>query len=298
MTRNVAGSYPIRVIDLDPTRVPTPPRDAATLILLRDADTAPFEVFLVKRHAKSGFMASAYVFPGGKLDDADAADVVTQRTRGRTRVEAAAALGEPDDPRRATALYIAAIRETFEEAGVLLADVDAGADLGAARAELAAGASFAEVLARIDAFLRLDLLVPHTRWITPVVEPRRFDARFFVALAPVGQAASHDDHETTDGVWLAPAAALVEAASGAIQLPPPTLRTLENLALHSSPADVVREAALRAPPYIDPLFRQEGEQIMLVLPGDPAHETRATAIAGPTRFLLEGGRWWSRTGTQ
>jgi 8-oxo-dGTP pyrophosphatase MutT (NUDIX family) len=294
LTRTVAGGYPARVIDLDPNRPPATPRDAATLILLRPGARAPFEIFLVKRHARSSFMASAYVFPGGKLDDADAEPAVLARAVGRSPEQAARALAEPDAPTRAVALYVAAIRETFEEAGILLADVDSGADLAAARTQLAAGASFAEVLASLDARLRLDQLVPYTRWITPVVEPRRFDARFFLAVAPAGQTGSHDAHETTDAAWLSPAAALAEVAAGTIQLPPPTLRTLEILAEATSLAALLDETARTPPPYVDPLFRQEGEQIMLVLPGDPAHGTPQRALPGPTRFVLEGGRWWSR----
>jgi len=295
LTRTVAGGYPARVIDLDPSRPPATPRDAATLILLRPSAHAPFETFLVKRHARSGFMASAYVFPGGKLDDADADPAVLARTTGRSPHEAARALAEPDAPIRAAALHIAAIRETFEEAGVLLADLAPGADFAEARARLAAGTPFAEVLAALDAHLRLDKLIPYTRWVTPIVEPRRFDARFFLALAPEGQAASHDAHETTDAAWLSPTAALAEVAAGSIQLPPPTLRTLEILAEAQSLEALLEETARTPPPYIDPVFRQDGEQIMLVLPGDPAHGTPTRALPGPTRFVLEGGRWWSRT---
>ncbi len=282
------------MIDLDPSRSATPPRDAATLILLRPGARNPFEIFLVKRHARSGFMASAYVFPGGKVDEADASPALLARTDGRTPEEAARALAEPDDPQRAIALYVAAIRETFEEAGVLLADLPPGADLGDARARLAAGTPFVDVLNALGAQLRLDRLIPYARWVTPVVEPRRFDARFFLALAPAGQDASHDAHETTDAAWLSPHDALAEVAAGTIQLPPPTLRTLENLGRAVSLEALLDEAARTPPPYVDPLFRQDGERIMLVLPGDPAHATASPALPGPTRFVLEGGRWWSR----
>ena len=282
------------MLDLDPNRPPATPRDAATLILLRDVEDAPFEVFLVRRHPKSSFMPSTYVFPGGKLDALDSNPAVLARTRGRSLEDAAQALGEPDDAVRAAALYVAAIRETFEEAGVLLADFSVNADLAAARARLASGTPFVEVLSELDAYLRLDLLVPHARWVTPAAEARRFDSRFFFARAPAGQFASHDEHETTAGAWLTPGAALAESLTGALQLPPPTLRTLENLARHPSPSGVFREAAERPPAYVDPLLLVDGEQIMLLLPGDPGHGTRVPAIAGPTRFVLEAGRWTSR----
>ncbi len=282
------------MLDFDPNRPPATPRDAATLILLRDVEDAPFEVFLVRRHPKSSFMPSTYVFPGGKLDALDSEPRLLARTRGRSLEGAAQALGEPADAARATALYVAAIRETFEEAGVLLADFGVEADLSAARARLASGAPFVDVLSELDAYLRLDQLVPHARWVTPVAEARRFDSRFFFSLAPAGQLASHDEHETTAGAWLSPGAALAESLSGAIQLPPPTLRTLENLARHPSSSAVLREAAARLPAYVDPVLLLDGEQVTLLLPGDPGHETQVPAIAGPTRFVLEAGRWTSR----
>jgi len=280
------------MLNIDRGRPPVPPRDAATVVLLREASPS-FEVFLVCRHAKSGFMAGAHVFPGGKLDEADASDRLRARVDGRSAGDAASALGE-DDPERAVALFVAAVRETFEEAGVLLADVSPGTDLDAARARLASGASFADVVESVDARLRLDHLVPLARWVTPEVEQRRFDARFFLALAPTDQIARHDEHETTSHVWIAPRAALEAAASGRIQLPPPTLRNLELLANFARADDALAHARAHPPPLVRPVFMDKDGLWILTLPGDPEHFERERVIDGPTRFVLVDGTWLSR----
>lgn len=275
---------------------PAAPRDAATVLLLResaDASEPGFEVFMVRRHGRSGFMGGAYVFPGGKLDEADSDARVLDRVRGRTPQDCAAALGE-DDPRRSAGLFVAAVRETFEEAGVLLADRSEHADLGAARRALHEGKGFADVLERLDAALRLDWLVPCSRWVTPEIEPKRYDTRFLLAHAPAGQAAAHDRLETTAGEWIRPARALERGREGEIQLPPPTLRTLELLAAHRSVADAVADAASGPPPLVRPVVRDLDGTLAICLPGDPEHPERRAAIGGPTRIVLEHDRWRSR----
>ncbi|MCA9606567.1 MAG: NUDIX hydrolase, partial [Myxococcales bacterium] len=156
---------------------PVTPRDAATVLLLREEPEGGFSVFMVKRHQKSGFMAGAYVFPGGTVDDADHG---WTRVHGRAPDDAAALLGE-DDGSLAIALHVAAIRETFEEAGVLIADGADDADLAAARASLHDGADFAALAEEHALTLRLDRIAPWSRWVTPFIESRRYDARFFLA---------------------------------------------------------------------------------------------------------------------
>lgn len=267
------------------------PRDAATVILLRDEDEG-FSVFMVKRHAKSGFMAGAYVFPGGGLDEDDRAPDLLARTVGRSADEAARSLGE-DDGARSLALHVAALRELFEEAGVLLAD---GAERALdARARLIEKqTSFRAIVNELDLSLRADALTSLSRWVTPEIEPRRFDARFFLALAPAAQRAAHDRIEVTEGEWLRPADALARGARAEIQLPPPTLRTLELLALHARAADAIADAASRPPPLVRPAFCDLGNgKWALTLPGDPQHPERARVIAGPTRFVLEGSAFRS-----
>jgi 8-oxo-dGTP pyrophosphatase MutT (NUDIX family) len=283
-------------VDVEPGREPAPTKDAATIMLLRDCDDGGLEVFMVRRHAKSGFMGGAFVFPGGKLDEADMDEAALSRCVGRTREDAVRALGEANDAARAIGLYVAAVRETFEEAGVLLADLDESVDLEDARQRIASGEPFSTWLAARDVRLRLDMLEPWARWVTPSVEPRRYDTRFFVAVAPSGQVAAHDRHETVDAAWMTPREALERERNGEIQLPPPTQRNLELLGAHGSTREVIAAArAASHPPYVDPVFVDDAGTWILALPGDPLHPSPARAIEGPTRFVLAEGRWWARS---
>lgn len=283
------------MLQFDEKREGSTPKDAATVILLRDGRESGFEVFFVKRAAQSQFMGGAYVFPGGKLDAADAASKLLEQTVGRTHAEAARALNESDDATKSVSLYVAAIRETFEEAGILFADLSIGADRETLRARLAGGEKFADLMAESNASLRLDALVPQSRWVTPTAEARRFDARFFVARVPQDQAAKHDDYETTESTWLSPREALARAERREIQLPPPTLRTLELLSEFQSVDDVLVACAKITPPHVWPVFKDDGGTHTLLLPGDREHPEKKRALPGPTRFVLgEDGRWQSR----
>ncbi len=267
---------------------PAEPRDAATVILLREA-AGGFEIFMVKRHAKSGFMAGAYVFPGGTLDDADHG---WARVSGRDGVQAAALLGELD-PVKSLALHVAAIRETFEEAGVLLADCATDVDLEEARTRLNDGADFRALAEEHGLTLRADLLTPWSRWVTPTIERRRYDARFFLARAPGEQRAAHDRIEVTEGAWLSAQGALDRFEAGTISLPPPTLRTLEQLrSLSSVDAAFASAAAAERPQPVQPHFVQL-EHPTLTLPGDPEHPLDERRIEGSTRFELIKGRFRS-----
>lgn len=273
---------------IEPGRTPAAPRDAATVIVLRD-EPQGFSVFMVRRHAKSGFMAGAYVFPGGVLDEADATASVLERVQGIDGAEAARRLGE-EDATRSLALHVAALRETFEEAGVWLGRAPEAAALEAARGRLVRNEiAFEALLTQLDGQLSADALTPLARWITPEVEPRRYDARFFLARAPEAQRAAHDRVEVTAGEWLTPAEALERGGRGEIQLPPPTLRTLENLAPFATTDEVITHAAARRPPLVDPVFRTTTDSWALVLPGDPEHPRAERALDGPTRFVLVDG---------
>jgi len=266
------------------------------LVLRPGVGDAAFEVFMVRRHGKSGFMAGAHVFPGGKLDDADGSDAILDRCIGLTAEEAAARLGESDG-RRALALHVAAIRETFEEAGVLIADGADAVELADARQKLHDGTfSFERFVIDADLQLRLSELQPQARWITPEVEPRRYDTHFFLARAPRKQDASHDAIETTAGEWLSPTVAIAKMDAGTIQLPPPTLRTLQVLEASTTVDAAFADAASRKPPTIMPVFHDDDGTFVLALPGDPKHPVKERAFPGPTRLVLEGGRWWAREG--
>ena len=201
-----------------------------------------FEAFLLRRTAELEFAPGAYVFPGGSVDARDADPGVGWAGPGPA--DFAALLDVPPD--RARALVCAAVRETFEESGVLLAGashddlVSDSAALAADRHALLAGtASLAEVLGRRGLVLRTDLLTPWARWITPEASPRRFDTWFFAAALPPGQAATAapeghaDPGESESGAWLRPASALEAARAGQMTLLPPTAVTLGELAGHA-----------------------------------------------------------------
>jgi len=190
---------------------------------------------------------------------------------------------------------VAALREVFEESGVLYAH---GADAGQvaqATALLRAGHGFAEVLQQLDLRLDTHSVVPWSRWVTPKmasVSSKRFDTRFFVAAVPAVQTARHDDHEATESVWLAPRAALEQYRDGRIELAPPQIMSLAHLARHASVASVLAEARSQRPPLIEPEpYDDEHGTRVLCYPGDPRHSVRERALPGPTRLRYAGRRF-------
>jgi 8-oxo-dGTP pyrophosphatase MutT (NUDIX family) len=232
---------------------PAVPRDAATVILLRQAASG-VEAFLLRRTAELEFAPGACVFPGGSVDARDAEE--NTGWTGPSPADFGGLLDVPPD--RARALVCAAIRETFEESGVLLAGpanssqadlVSDSAALARDRHALLTGrTTLGEVLSRRGLVLRAGLLTPWARWITPEASPRRFDTWFFAAALPPGQTATaapegFGDHadpgESESGTWLRPAAALEAAQAGQITLLPPTAVTLGELAGHHDVADVL-----------------------------------------------------------
>ena len=189
------------------------PRPAATLILLRDSASGP-EVLMLQRAQSAAFLGGAYVFPGGSLDEADADPRILKRIRGEAKV--------PPAP-----YWVAAIRECFEEAGVLLLD-----GIDAARAESLLRyrqRPFVELLENEDLYIAANALAYYGHWITAPGRPRRFDTRFFLAVAPEGQAGSHDAVETVHDVWITPREALERGARSEIELVPATQTTLQDL---------------------------------------------------------------------
>lgn len=277
---------------------PVRPRPAATIVVVRGAGAA-FEVFLLRRHHRSGFMANAYVFPGGRVDEADGAPAVRARLEGLALVELSSRMAGIGGPEDAAAHAVAAIRETFEEAGVLLARPrDPGAadalDLPTWRAKVHAGeVAFAELLERGDLLLDGASLAYFDHWITPVFERRRFDTRFFLAWVGDETRAVHDGLETTDSLWVTPAEALVRHAAGDLALAPPQWHILGRLA-ELGDLDALTAWARGLGP-IDPIMphavTREGS-FVLTLPGDPDHPgTGASASARRARIVLRDGRW-------
>jgi 8-oxo-dGTP pyrophosphatase MutT (NUDIX family) len=278
-------------LHMDPSDGPV--RDAATVVMLRDG-IGGLEVFLLKRHGLSDVLGGAHVFPGGKVDREDAN--LDMATHLDTPVQALhAALGEPAlDELAAAVLHVAAMREAFEETGILYAH---GVD--AARAQEATGLmregrAFDEVLALAGLRLAASSLQPWSRWITPSVGGvmrKRFDTRFFIAAVPGGQIARHDDHEATDSVWLSPREALRQYWEGLIELAPPQIMSLAHLARHASVRSALDQARQRRPPVILPEpFEHEGTRV-ICYPGDERHTVRERALPGPTRLHYRNRRF-------
>lgn len=270
-----------------------PPRAAATVVMLRDAPDG-LEVFLLKRHGFSDVLGGAYVFPGGKVDLADASvDLEAHLDAPASLLHSA--LAEPDlDELGAATLYVAALRETFEETGVLYAQ-----DVGAHEAALAGhllreGRTFDGVLAQLSLRLAASNLQPWSRWITPRVggvARKRFDTRFFLATVPGGQLPRHDNHEATDSMWLTPRAALREYWEGRIELAPPQILSLAHLARHASVTAALDQARLRPPPLVVPEpFELEGTRCVCY-PGDERHSVRERALPVPTRLHYRNRRF-------
>jgi 8-oxo-dGTP pyrophosphatase MutT (NUDIX family) len=251
------------------------PLPAATVALLRDG-TAGVEVLLLKRSSRTGFIPGAYVFPGGRVDDEDTAPEILPRLEGITPGRAQDRLGVPGGGPPAWAFISAALRETFEETGVLLAS-EALPDfeqrhgptppgttqdahhkwmegtrrpdvLESLRRDLLEGRrTFREVLAELDLKLQGDLTyIGH--WVTPHPEPRRYDTRFFACLVPRHCPVRPDGREMVEAIWLTPKAALERNRLGHLPLVFPTLRTLETLAEFDAPADVLGAFARRSIP--------------------------------------------------
>lgn len=223
---------------------PVPARDAATVVLLRETPPLGVEVYLLRRTASMAFAAGACVFPGGSVDPRDADHALAWA--GPPPAEWARVFRTAEGTARG--LVCAAVRETFEESGVLLAGPSerevvadtTGDDWEADRLALIdRSLSFADFLARRSLVLRADLLRPWGHWITPEAEPRRFDTRFFVAALPQGQRTRDVGGEADQVIWVRPADALDRAGQGLIRLMPPTYRTIREISLHPTVADVL-----------------------------------------------------------
>lgn len=285
-------------ISLHSDAVDTPPLPSSTVMVLRDALDG-LEVLLMRRHADSGVLGGAHVFPGGKLDAADrawsslACDASPEVFRD--------ALAEPElEGSMALGLYAAAVRETFEECGLLLGlPPEAALRVADLRERVRLGRSLAEGLQDSGLPVAFSALRPWSRWVTPRVPTmmrKRFDTRFFVAVAPPEQTVAHCTFETTEAVWLSPRAALSRCWSGEIDLAPPQIMSLGELSRLESVAAAMALAGSRRPPLIEPESLDVAGDRVICYPGDPQHSVREAFWAGPTRltyrnkrFEVEGG---------
>jgi 8-oxo-dGTP pyrophosphatase MutT (NUDIX family) len=307
-------------------------RDAATVLLVRDARGegaqgsegahGGVEVCMLRRNLESEFVAGAYVFPGGSVDPGDEGPSAEARCEGLTDEEASAILGVESG---GLAHWVAALRECFEEAGVLVARSgrDSGSDRDPERdgdplldtSDPARARRFADhrralnegrvdflgVCEREELMLAVDALHYVGHWITPELSPRRYDTRFFVAVTPPGQVASHDDGETIANIWISPSGALALYAAGEIELLPPTVANLQHIEEFDSAAEVIEWArAVTDVPVVLPIVVVEGERVLILRPGDAGYERaladRLTSGVEVDRGFEEAARslWGSR----
>jgi 8-oxo-dGTP pyrophosphatase MutT (NUDIX family) len=257
------------------SRPPAVPRHAATVVLARDG-VAGIEVFLLRRVAAMAFAGGMTVFPGGGVDQRDADASVAWAGPGpewwASRLHC--------DTGLARALVCAAVRETFEESGVLLAGgdpatvvADTAAYAEARQALVDRGLSLAEFLTAHGLVLRADLLRPWSNWVTPEQEPRRYDTRFFLAELPTGQRADGVTTEADHAEWRGPAQAVEDWRAGTRGLLPPTWMTLSDLAEFATVADAM--AARRVIDKVVPKVVREDGVLRVILPGDPRYAAAA-----------------------
>jgi 8-oxo-dGTP pyrophosphatase MutT (NUDIX family) len=258
-----------------------PLRDAATVMLVRDGAQG-VEVFMLRRNLNSDFVGGAYVFPGGAVDDHDRHENLDPVCRGRSDAEASQQLGIE---RGGLAYWVAAIRESFEEAGVLLAyDHD---DHVIRLDEPGTKERYVEHRRAVDTGerrlvdicedehlqLAVDRMYYFSHWITPEGAPRRYDTRFFVARAPEAQEPLHDDHEVIANLWIRPSVALERHRAGEFDLIFPTMRSLQALERFATADDVLAAAeAIQSVPAILPRLVEDSGGYRIVLPGDAGYD--------------------------
>ncbi|WP_322517466.1 NUDIX hydrolase [Rhodopseudomonas palustris] len=255
-------------------------RPASTILLLRDRPDG-FNVFMMVRHYQIEFASGALVFPGGSVDPGDR-EIIDQPEL----YCCAEATGEP-----ALDFQIAAIRETFEESGILLARPRGADQLVAAShaAEIEAAhrtalcesrISFAQILADNGLVLALDLLVPYARWITPEKLPKRFDTWFFLAEAPPEQLGMHDGKESTDSVWLSPQEALDGGENGRFTLPFPTTRNLIRLGKQPNVRQALADSRGKPVVTVMPVMSRDGDKRTLRIPAEAGYDGEVFEFTG------------------
>ncbi|MEW5850339.1 MAG: NUDIX hydrolase [Myxococcota bacterium] len=265
------------------------PRPAATTVLLRPG--TPVDAFLIQRVATQRFMGGAHVFPGGRLDAEDE-EVVTAELVDLEHAQTLAhqmGLSVKD----ALAFVVAAARELLEEAGVLVAAGATSDDARAVRQALLDGTSFREALRARSLVVDGNRFRYLAHWITPVVEAKRFSARFFVVPLPDGQEPEVDKQEASAGQWFTPRNAVSAHLEGQIVLPPPTLCVLDGLSRSTSFEEAVRGAQRPVQPIL-PEFHTLEDTPILAFPGDALHPEEHGVPGAPTRVELRGGIWTPR----
>ncbi len=252
-----------------PAPVPAPALPAATILLVRDAPA--FEVLMVKRHHQIDFASGALVFPGGKIEAGDGDPAWAGLCRGWDA-----------HPAQERHLRIAALREAFEESGVLLARDQGGASwraveqAAAERERIARGElPFIDLVRGLEVQLDLEAMAPFARWITPRMMPKRFDTWFFIATAPEDQFAVCDGYETVDAEWIAPGEAIRMAQAGERKIIFPTRMNLQLLAESEGADHAIAAAHARPPVIVEPRVEVRGGERYLLLPPDAGYGTVA-----------------------
>ncbi len=276
-------------------------RDAATVMLVRDDADGGLEVFMLRRNLNSDFVGGAYVFPGGAVDPADAGPEVDALCDGRDDA-ACSALLDIAAGTGGLAYWVAAVRECFEEAGVLLAHTPGGEVVSFAEPEVAerfealrravykGETRLVEICADEDLVLSTGSIHYFSHWITPEGPPRRYDTRFFVAAAPPQQIPLEDGAETVANLWVRPLEALAAHRRAELDLIFPTIRNLEAIGRFDTAADLLAHAsAIESVPAIMPrIVKDEGGGMRILIPGDAGYEEAAAAARVPLDGAMPG----------
>lgn len=259
------------------TQVPLTPRPAATLVLVRDSRNG-MEVLMVQRSHRAAFIPGGYVFPGGAVDPEDSDPAFLDCIGGMDDARASSILNLE---RGGLAFWIAALRECFEEAGLLLAydgngklvGNDSSAAIERVRAEIANGnGNFIALCRNFGLQLALDRMNYFAHWTTQLKAPRRFTTRFFATVAPGGQTVSHDQTETIHHLWINPSEALERHRSGQMPMAFATSKTLEMLSMfNEADAFIAHVRTIKSPPLLFPRFARRGTSDCILLDDHPAY---------------------------
>lgn len=280
------------------------PQDASTVILIRDGQNDSWEIFLARRNRRQSFMAGAFVFPGGQLDNQDCNPELFKFARPVSGFDPQGLLQEYTlTSEKARGFFLAAIRETFEETGIFFGGSSAGDFFSFKNSDNCkrftdyrqalnkSQISLLDIMRKEKLLLFPDVLIPYSHWITPDIEKRRFSARFFLARLPEGQVPITDADELTESMWATPKKALEMHRAGKILLMPPTLKTIEEISLYSGIDELLAAAAKK---IISPILPQLVDGA-LILPHDPAYTLvaykRPANPSDPSRFIIEDGIW-------